>query len=113
MHLVRKRAFARAGLVGNPSAGYHGGIRLVKATIKRFVEYCEARRITLHDRNFSIRYETTIPRQVGLAGSSAIIVATLRCLMEFYDVTIPLAAQPAFVLSVEKEELSIAAGLQD
>ncbi len=164
MHLVRKRAFARAGLVGNPSDGYHGrtisisvrnfwaevvlyewdsvdivlqeddrasfrsvkdlardvrlhgyygGIRLVKATIKRFVEYCEARRITLHDRNFSIRYETTIPRQVGLAGSSAIIVATLRCLMEFYDVTIPLAAQPTFVLSVEKEELSIAAGLQD
>jgi glucuronokinase len=33
--------------------------------------------------------------------------------MEFYDVTIPLAAQPTFVLSVEKEELSIAAGLQD
>jgi glucuronokinase len=93
--------------------GYYGGIRLVKATIKRFVEYCEARNIALHDRNFSIRYETTIPRQVGLAGSSAIIVATLRCLMEFYDVTIPLAAQPTFVLSVEKEELSIAAGLQD
>ena len=164
MLLVRKRAFARAGLVGNPSDGYHGrtisisvrnfwaevvlyewdsvdivlqeddrasfrsvkdlardvrlhgyygGIRLVKATIKRFVEYCEARRITLHERNFSIRYETTIPRQVGLAGSSAIIVATLRCLMEFYDVTIPPAAQPTFVLSVEKEELSIAAGLQD
>jgi glucuronokinase len=164
MFLVRKRAFARAGLVGNPSDGYHGrtislsvrnfwaevvlyewdsvdivlleddrasfrsvkdlardvrlhgyygGIRLVKATIKRFVEYCEARHIKLHDRNFSIRYETTIPRQVGLAGSSAIIVATLRCLMEFYDVTIPLAAQPTFVLSVEKEELAIAAGLQD
>ena len=164
MHLVRKRAFARAGLVGNPSDGYHGrtisisvrnfwaevvlyewdsvdivlaeddrasfrsvkdlardvrlhgyygGIRLVKATIKRFVEYCEARRIVLHDRNFSIRYETTIPRQVGLAGSSAIIVATLRCLMEFYDVAIPQAAQPIFVLSVEKEELGISAGLQD
>ena len=93
--------------------GYYGGIRLIKATIKRFVEYCEARGLPLHDRNFSIRYQTNIPRQVGLAGSSAIIVATLRCLMEFYDVEIPLDAQPSFVLSVEKEELGITAGLQD
>ena len=63
--------------------GYYGGIRLIKATIKRFLEYCQAQKLTLHDRNFSIRYQTNIPRQVGMAGSSAIIVATLRCLMEF------------------------------
>lgn len=164
MYLVRKRAFARAGLLGNPSDGYHGktisfvirnfhaevvlyewdsvdivlaendrarfssvydlardvrlhgyygGIRLIKATIKRFVEYCQARSIRLHHRNFSVRYETNIPRQVGLAGSSAIIMATLRCLMDFYDVEIPLEAQPTFVLKVEQEELHIMGGLQD
>ena len=66
--------------------GYYGGIRLIKATIKRFVEYCDRQGVPLHDRNFSVRYVTNIPRQVGLAGSSAIIVATLRCLMEFYGV---------------------------
>ncbi|MBE0543302.1 MAG: GHMP kinase [Verrucomicrobia bacterium] len=93
--------------------GYYGGVRLIKATIKRFVEYCQAKRLTLHDRNFSIRYETNIPQQVGMAGSSAIVVATLRCLMEFYGITIPLEAQPWFVLSVEKEKLGIMAGLQD
>src|SRR5918996_626207 len=93
--------------------GYYGGIRLIKATIKRFVEHCQREKIALHDRNFSIRYSTNIPKQVGLAGSSAIIVATLRCLMKFYDVTIPLAAQPALVLSVERDELRIGAGLQD
>ena len=93
--------------------GYYGGIRLIKATIKRFVEYCEQRGVALHDRNFSVRYRRTIPRQVGLAGSSAIIVATLRCLMEFYDVHIPLEVQPSLVLSVERDELGIAAGLQD
>lgn len=93
--------------------GYYGGIRLVKATIKRFVEYCRARDISLHGRNFSVRYETRIPRQVGMAGSSAIIVATLRSLMEFYGVSMPIEIQPAFVLSVEREELGIAAGLQD
>ena len=164
MIIIRKRAFARAALVGNPSDGYHGktislivrnfaaevvlyewdtvdillteddrarfrsvhdlardvtlhgyygGIRLIKATVKRFVDYCRIGGVTLHDRNFSIRYHTTIPRQVGLAGSSAIITATLRCLMEFYGVEIPLELQPSLVLSVERDELGVAAGLQD
>ena len=95
MQLIRHRAYARAGLLGNPSDGYHGktislvvrnfhaevvlyewedveivlteqsqsrfdsvrdlvldvrlhgyygGIRLIKATIKKFVEYCDRRR---------------------------------------------------------------------
>ncbi|MCX8107844.1 MAG: GHMP kinase, partial [Verrucomicrobiae bacterium] len=164
MLVIRKKAFARAGLLGNPSDGYHGrtlsvivrnfcarvvlyewdtldivlsandranfrsihdlvrdvqlhgyygGIRLIKATIKRFAEYCAGQGIRLHDRNFSIRYETGIPQQVGLAGSSAIIVATLRCLMEFYGVEIPLEVQPSLALSIEKDELGIQAGLQD
>jgi glucuronokinase len=164
LELIRKRAYARAGLMGNPSDGYNGktisiivrnfsaevvlyewddveivrtaeennrfravrdivkdvemhgyggGVRLLKATIKKFVEYCDARSIRLHDRNFSIRYATNIPRQVGMAGSSAIIVATLRALMEYYAVSIPVEVQPSLVLRVETEELGIAAGLQD
>ncbi|MBN2023164.1 MAG: hypothetical protein JW809_10265 [Pirellulales bacterium] len=164
MLLIRKRAYARAGLVGNPSDGYfgktialivrnfhaevtlyewdqvelvwgendqvrfrsvddlvhdvrlhgyYGGIRLVRATIKKFVEYCRGRGIPLREQPFSIRYQTSIPRLVGLAGSSAIIVATLRCLMEFYDIVISKEVQPSFILSVETEELGIAAGLQD
>ena len=163
MELLRKRAYARAGLIGNPSDGYHGktisiiarnffaevvlyawedmelipsqedksrfgsihelvhdvelhgyygGLRLVKATIKKFVEFCE-NRFLLHERNFSIRYESNIPRAVGMAGSSAIIVATLRALMEYYDVQIPEHVQPSLVLSVEADELGISAGLQD
>jgi glucuronokinase len=96
--------------------GYYGGVRLVKATIKKFIEFCEEWHKPLHDRNFSIRYQTDIPRQVGLGGSSAIVVATLRCLMEFYELDeadIPLRVQPSLALSVEKSELGIAAGLQD
>lgn len=164
MRIIRKRAYARAGLLGNPSDGYngktiavsvkdfysevtlydwhtleiipsqydhgrfrsiydlaedvtshgyYGGIRLVKATIKRFVDYCNSQDIQLHSQNFSVRYESHIPRQVGLAGSSSIITAMLRCLMEFYDVDMPLKIQPSFVLSVEQDELGINAGLQD
>ena len=33
--------------------------------------------------------------------------------MDFYDVQIPIEAQPTFVLTVEQEELGIAVGLQD
>jgi glucuronokinase len=164
MLILRRRAYARAGLVGNPSDGYHGktislivrnyhaeavlyewddvevvlgeesrssfrsihdlvrdvklhgyygGIRLVKAAVKKFAEYCYRQKIDLHDRNFSVRFESTIPRQVGLAGSSAIIVATLRCLMDFYGVEVPLEVQPSLALAVEVEELGITAGLQD
>src|SRR5215471_17460158 len=155
MLIIRRRAHARAGLVGNPSDGYHGktlsisvrnfradcilyewedvelvwteldqsrfrsvhelvrdvklhgyygGMRLVKATVKKFVEYCVRHNLPLHDRNFSIRYQSDIPRQVGLAGSSAIIVATLRCLCDFYGVAIPREVQPSLALSVETEE---------
>ncbi|MFP4501086.1 MAG: mevalonate kinase [Candidatus Hydrogenedentota bacterium] len=93
--------------------GYYGGIRIMKATIRKFLEYCEAERIRLRDRNFSIRYRSTIPRRLGLAGSSALVTATLRCLMEYYDVEIPRTLQPNLILSVETGELGISAGLQD
>lgn len=93
--------------------GLYGGLRLVKAAVKKFAEHCDARGIRLPRRNFSLRYETDIPRQVGLAGSSAIITAVLRALLEFYEVEIPKELLPSLVLSVETEEIGIQAGLQD
>jgi len=162
--IVKKQAYARAGLVGNPSDGYFGktislivknmsatvtlwespeltielsdrdktrfrniydlhrevnrfgyysGLRLLKATMKRFAEWCEKRCIMLPNRNFTVRYASNIPRHVGLAGSSAIITAFLRAMAEFYELSIPLVEQPTLVLAVETEELGISAGLQD
>lgn len=164
MELIRARAYARAGLIGNPSDGYHGrtlslivrnyfaevvlyewedleiilsqedrcrfgsmaelqqdvrlhgyygGVRLVKATLRCFGDFCQRNGIALHDRNFSIRYQSNIPRAVGMAGSSGIIIATLRALMQFYGVEIPLEIQPSLALSVETGELRINGGLQD
>jgi glucuronokinase len=161
---VTGRAFARAGLLGNPSDGYFGrtlsvalreyqatvtlnespqlriesdtegptvfgdvghllesvsrrGYRgpgkLIHAIIKVFHDHCETRGRTLSNRTFSVRCQTTIPRQVGLAGSSAIVTATLRALMSFFDVAISREEQPNVVLSAEVEELGIEAGLQD
>lgn len=93
--------------------GYYGGIRLLKATVKRFWDYCRDHEVHLHSRNFTIRYYSNIPHMVGLAGSSAIITACLRALMQFYEVQIPRPEQANLVLSVERDELGISAGLQD
>ena len=93
--------------------GYYGGSRLIKAAIKKFSEYCDGQNIRLASKNFTIRYHSSIPRQVGLAGSSAIITATMRALMKYYDVNIPMALLPGIILSAESEELGINAGLQD
>lgn len=164
MKILKTKAYARAGLLGNPSDGYngktislivrnfaaeaviyewpeleiiptrqdqcrfnnleelltdvrlngyYGGMRLVKAAIKRFADHCEERSIELPRQNFSIRYQSDIPRQVGLAGSSAIITAVMRALCAFFDVTIPIEIFPNLILSVESDEIGIAAGLQD
>lgn len=162
--LIQQKAYARAGLVGNPSDGYYGktisfiirdfsaevtlfespelhiqqnerdestfesieelarkvrqfgyygGIRLLKACVKRFFDYCAKHQFPLHGRNFTLRYQSNVPPQVGMAGSSAIITACWRALTEFYQVDIPKHLVPSLVLSVENEELGIPAGLQD
>jgi len=93
--------------------GYYGGDRLVKAAVKRFCGLCRERDIPLPDRNFAVSYATSIPRQIGLAGSSAIVMATLRGLMRFYAVDIPPADLAQLTLDAEVTELGINAGLQD
>jgi len=93
--------------------GYYGALRLVTASLKKFHDYCVEHNINLPDRHFSIRYETDIPRGVGLAGSSAIITATFRALMRFYAVDIQPEVLPNWVLATEREELRIMGGLQD
>ncbi len=93
--------------------GYYGGIRLLKATVKAFHGYCRDNQIALHEKNFTIRYQSNIPHGVGLAGSSAIITACLRAMMAFYGVSIPRYVQANLVLSAERNELHIPAGLQD
>ncbi|MGD2245208.1 MAG: GHMP kinase [Candidatus Aminicenantes bacterium] len=93
--------------------GYYGGVRLVKAAIKKFSDYCRNQKITPKEKNFTIQYESTIPRQLGLGGSSAIITAVMRALMEYYKVDIPLEVLPSLILDAEVKELGINAGLMD
>lgn len=93
--------------------GYYGGIRLIKAAIKRIRDYCLQHQIPLPPRNFTIAYDSNIPVRVGLAGSSAIVTAAVRAILAFYEIAVPKPLLPGLVLSVELDELKIGAGLQD
>jgi glucuronokinase len=93
--------------------GYYGGVRIIQALLVRFSDYCKQQGIRLGDRNFTIEYESNIPQRLGLGGSSAIITAALRALMQYFRVDIPLPVQANLVLETETRELGVPAGLQD
>jgi galactokinase/mevalonate kinase-like predicted kinase len=122
------RAYARAALAGNPSDGYGGTVlaccigelrawaraesattaasdppsTLVDAAIARFAHGpCR------------VHWGTEVPREVGLAGSSAIITATLRALCDLHGHALDPGDLAEMVLAVEVEDLGIAAGPQD
>jgi glucuronokinase len=133
------RAHARAALVGNPSDGYggrtiafsfldrfadvtvvraerlvvdaeRGEAALLRAAFARFAAYCFDTGANPHPCSLTVR--SNIPGEVGLAGSSAIVIAALRALSDFNQVTIPKVDMPTLALAVE-EDLDIPAGLQD
>ncbi len=94
--------------------GYATAVPLLAATVRTFVDLAQPdgeRRNELG--GFSLSYDTTIPRQVGLAGSSALVVAALRCLCEFGELDVPDEVLASVALAVETEQLQINAGLQD
>jgi len=101
-------------LVNNVNfAGYYGGMRLIKGIVKVFYEYCKTNNIKLTSKNFTLTYNSDIPLRLGLAGSSAILTASLKALCLFYEIYIEPAVFANLVLSVETKELGISAGLQD
>jgi glucuronokinase len=136
-------ALARTGLAGHPSDGYggatlsvtlrnfaaevdvvasdtldiapagddqwpEGGERLIRAAVARFERDCAPLPTSVR-----VRYRSAIPREVGLGGSSAIVIATLRALAQLTNTEIARERLPHIALACETEELGIAAGLQD
>ena len=70
----------------------------------------------IESKPFNAEVDTTIPRQVGLAGSSAIETAFILALMAHNDIplyTLSPRELAELVLKVEVEELGMVAGLQD
>ncbi len=93
--------------------GYYGGIRIIQALIVRFMDYCAEQGIVLENRNFTIEYESTIPLRLGMGGSSAIIIASLRALCQYFRVDIPKPIQAKIALETETKEIGVPAGPQD
>ena len=89
--------------------GHEGGRRLVTAAVARLARHAGQ----VDDRPFVVRWSTTIPRSVGLAGSSALVVATLRAVAARWGVDLAPEQLAGLALEAERDELGIAAGLQD
>lgn len=129
-------AFGRVGLLGNPSDMYGG--RCISFTIAPYaevsVEHAPSLNImgetSLHyngnhdlvkavlrhcaiDKPLNISYKTFIPIGAGLAGSSAIVIATLRALNKLLKLSLDEYALAELALHVEVDELGISAGFQD
>lgn len=94
--------------------GYGTGPQLLAATVRTLADVAASVGHPGFDRlGAVIRYRTTIPRSVGLAGSSALVVAALRALGEVTGLELPPPVLASVALRVETEQLGITAGLQD
>lgn len=87
----------------------HGVVELVTATLRR-----HGRHVDRPAAPCTVDVTTTISRSVGLAGSSAIVIALLRALQRHAGLP-PFGPDElaSLALSVEVDELGFAAGLQD
>lgn len=165
--VITKRAYARVGLVGNPSDAYggkcvaftisnffaeaslrrtpsskrvtfapgpydgnafdsfdalsthvsqhgvDGGVRLLKSLCCNLMRYCESTKQRIDTScGFEMSYTSNIPKQTGLSGSSAIVIAAMRCLLEMYRINISLDDQTELALRVERD-VGINAGPMD
>jgi glucuronokinase len=125
---------ARAALAGNPSDGYNGAVlavtvgelraealatrastssvdpasELISATVARL-----ERDLLADHPPSAVRWTTSIPRAMGLGGSSAIVIAAIRAICDLHGRSLPRDDLAMLALAVETEELGIAAGPQD
>jgi glucuronokinase len=130
------RAFARAALAGNPSDAYGGrtvavcvaqwsavarvvpdgadGIDATTAQARALVAAAldRLRRLGHAAPRGSVRVRTTIPRQVGLGGSSAIVLAVLRAGAAAQGAALDAPTLAREALAAELD-LGIVAGPQD
>lgn len=94
--------------------GYGTGPQLLAATIRTLADVASSiEHSGLSRLAGRISYRTTIPRSVGLAGSSALVVAAIRAIGQVTGLELPPAVLASVALRVETEQMGITAGLQD
>jgi glucuronokinase len=134
MPVVTARARPRASLLGNPSDMYGGaGVAFTFTDFAAAVTLTESRAPSIAPGvlaatwqvfgagvrdlpprpPFAVACTTDVPRQVGLAGSSAIAVAFLRALHAWYGLRADATEIARLALAAEVDVLGIRAGPMD
>lgn len=93
-----------------------GGTELLAAAIDRFLAHAPRLRDLPDDDPrvaFRLTFRTDVPRQAGLSGSSAIVIATLRLLSHRFEAECTPFELSELALAAEREVLGFAAGPQD
>jgi mevalonate kinase len=77
-------------------------VESVQAACNVFWHHCKDHSISLPTTGFTLSYDTNIPRQCGLSGSSAIVIATLNCLVDLHGLRerSPLSPPPPPMLEI-------------
>ncbi len=94
------------------SAGHPHPVRLLTATMIRWLDWHGAADIARRP-GFQLEVDSDIPLQLGLGGSSAIVIAVWRALGAWFARQVAPELLASLALSVETELLGIPAGLQD
>jgi glucuronokinase len=110
-------AVVRATSADGISEGYEAvaagpGSALLLAASSQLSEHCRVAGVGSRDR-VSLSATTTIPVSVGLAGSSALVVAALRAMATRWAVELDDLTLARLALEAETRVLGIAAGPQD
>ena len=93
--------------------GMHKNFKLIEASLIGLKRYAVRHNIRIPDIQLSISIDSSIPMQQGLAGSSAIIIAILKGILEYYGLHIEPHWLADIALKVETEIIGITGGLQD
>lgn len=125
MTRISYSAPGRAGILGNPSDIYGGSVISCSIPVRNTCTIEEADEWSLPedttlwdaaikrfptDRKFKVTWQADVPRSSGLAGSTALLAATLACLTEVHEDRRNFAE---LVRDIELNEAGVVCGYQD
>lgn len=93
--------------------GHEGADRLVTAALVTLWRFARTRDLSPAADPFEVDWATNIPRSVGLSGSSALVIATLRAAAGRWQIDLAPDVVASLALDTERIELGLAAGWMD
>jgi galactokinase/mevalonate kinase-like predicted kinase len=120
---------ARANLIGNPSDQYGGSTLGVSLPPRAWaaldanapgriqgapaIVHAVLDAFAIARPDFGVRLATSIPRQSGVAGSTALVVALVRAVLAWQGRTLDRDAHAEFARAVERERMGVQCGYSD